>query len=200
MTAAALDATAPPDTPAWHAWSEEVRQCRRCALSATRTNVVLYRGAAHPALAFVGEAPGKEEDRTGRPFVGRAGRRLDAAIRALALDPGSYGVLNVVKCRPPENRLPAFAVRACRPFLDQQLEMLAPRVIVPLGAHALASLDPAAPAISRAAGIPRRVGPRTVFPLLHPAATFRSARFAARWEADVARLGAWLRATDLETL
>lgn len=188
------------DPGEWAAWAEEVRRCRRCALAESRTQVVLYRGAPHPILAFVGEAPGKDEDRTGQPFMGRAGRRLDRAIARIGLRDDAYGVLNVVKCRPPNNQLPAFAVRACRPFLERQLAMLDPRVVVPLGAHALASLDGTAPAITAAAGQPRKLGARTIFPLVHPAAAFRSLRYAERWERDVDRLADWLRLTDLETL
>lgn len=189
-----------PRTPDWSRWADEVRGCHRCALVDSRTQVVLYRGSAHPRVAFVGEAPGREEDLTGQPFVGRSGRRLDAAIAALGLGPDAYGILNVVKCRPPENRLPAMAVRACRPFLERQLEMLAPRLLVTLGAHALAALDPAAPAITVAAGHPRAAGDRQLFPLLHPAATFRSRAYAARWESDLERLGRWLHRAGLETL
>lgn len=206
MTAAPRPPTAPQDRSAtlpsapWTAWANEVRACQRCALAAHRTQVVLYRGAPHPVLAFVGEAPGVAEDRTGLPFVGRAGRCLDRAIATLGIEETRWGVLNVVKCRPPNNRLPASAVTACRPFLERQLTMLDPRVIVTLGAHALASLDAGAPAVSAAAGQPRVVGARTIFPLVHPAATFRSRRYAERWDADVLRLGAWLRTTGLETL
>lgn len=192
---------------AWSAWSQEVAGCRRCPLGESRTQVVLYRGAPHPRVAFVGEAPGRDEDRTGLPFVGRAGKRLDAGIAQVGLGPSEFGVLNVVKCRPPNNRLPRLAVVACRPFLDRQLAMLRPQVVVTLGAHALASLDPKAPAITAAAGQPRPGASWTLFPLVHPAATFRSRRYAARWDADLRRLGEWLhRAADsgrppnLETL
>lgn len=189
-----------PAADPWLAWADEVRRCDRCALAKHRTQVVLYRGARRPRVAFVGEAPGKEEDLRGVPFVGRAGRLLDAAIATLPLRTAEFGVLNVVKCRPPNNRLPAFAVQACRPFLERQLELLDPRVLVSLGAHALTSLDPSAPPITQAAGRPRALGTRTLFPLVHPAATFRARRYAERWQADIARLGRWLDGRDLETL
>jgi uracil-DNA glycosylase len=161
--------------------------------------VVVYRGAARPAIVFVGEAPGRLEDLSGRPFVGRAGHRLDAAVDRLGLEADRWGVLNVVKCRPPGNRLGPEPLRACRPFLDRQLDLLRPRLLVPLGARALSALDPEAPAISVAAGAPRSAGGRWLFPLLHPAAGFRSRWAAARWERDIDRLQKWLE-PRLETL
>ncbi|HYK93185.1 MAG TPA: uracil-DNA glycosylase [Thermoplasmata archaeon] len=177
----------------------EIEACRRCELGHLREHVVIYRGPAHPTVVFIGEAPGREEDRQGVPFVGRAGKRLDEAIARLG-DPGrSAGILNLVKCRPPENRLGAAPIRACAPFLDRQLKLLRPRILVPLGAHALRAIDPAAPRVMAAAGTPRRTGDHCLFPLLHPAATFRSRRAAERWAADIDRLRDWLQG-ELETL
>ncbi len=160
---------------------------------------MVYRGSPRPTVVFVGEAPGREEDLRGLPFVGRAGARLDGAIAALALPPGAVGILNVVKCHPPGNRLSRASVAACRPFLDRQLALLRPRLLVPLGAHALRALDPRAPPISASAGALRMAGSQRLFPLIHPAAAFRSRRYARRWARDVGRLGRWLR-RELETL
>jgi uracil-DNA glycosylase len=143
-------------------------------------------------VVFVGEAPGAEEDRTGRPFVGRSGRILDAAIASLPLRAEEIGVLNVLKCRPPGNRFDVRAARTCRPFLDRQLALLAPEVLVPLGAWALRTLDPEAPPVLRAAGLPRGEPGRRLFPLVHPAASLRSGRLRTRWETDVAALRIWL--------
>ncbi len=155
---------------------------------------MVYRGSLEPRVVFVGEAPGAEEDRAGVPFVGRAGRLLDAAIAQLGDGLGSFGVLNVLKCRPPGNRFDVRAARVCRPYLARQLALLGPRLLVPLGARALRELDPAAPPLLKAAGIPRRDPEgRWVFPLVHPAASFRSRRLKERWEHDVAALGRWLR-------
>lgn len=188
-----------PRSAAWRALAREVAACRRCPLGASRTQTVFYRGGAHPRIVFVGEAPGREEDRDGRPFVGRAGRRLDAALRQVGLPPAVVGVLNVVKCHPPENRLGRAPLAACRPYLERQLGLLGARFLVPLGAHALAALDPTAPPISRAAGHPRSAGGFRLFPLLHPAATFHSGWAVQRWEHDVERLRRWVGRT-LETL
>ena len=177
---------------AWERLGEEIRSCRRCPLHATRAHAVVYRGTLTPRILFVGEAPGATEDREGLPFVGRSGKRLDAAIAAAGIGPEEHGILNLVKCRPPENRFVGSAAEMCRPYLDRQLDLLRPAVLVPLGAHALAALDPESPRILLVAGRPRPWGDRTLFPLIHPAAALRSRRMAERWEADVRALGAWL--------
>jgi uracil-DNA glycosylase len=180
------------DLASWDRLSTEIRRCRKCPLHRTRTHAVVYRGALAPRVLFVGEAPGAEEDRTGLPFVGRSGRRLDAAVAGLRLPAGDWGVLNVLKCRPPGNRFDRSAARTCRPYLDRQIAWLRPDAIVTLGAAALRALDPTAPPVLAAAGRPRAslLGP--LFPLIHPAAAMRSRRLADRWTRDVAALGAWL--------
>jgi uracil-DNA glycosylase len=154
---------------------------------------VVYRGGAAPRLVFVGEAPGEAEDRQGVPFVGRSGRILDAALERLPLGPDDVGILNVLKCHPPHNRFDAAAARTCRPYLERQLDLLRPSVVVPLGRMALRALDPDAPAILEVAGTPRSSTRGPLFPLVHPAAALRSRRLRERWERDVERLGAWLR-------
>ena len=185
----------PPRAPrrprAWAELSEEIRSCRRCPLGSHRTNAVVYRGSLTPRVVFVGEAPGAEEDRTGLPFVGRAGRRLDDATHRLGLEDDEFGVLNVLKCRPPGNRFDRAAATTCRPFLDRQLALLRPAAVVTLGASALRALDPGAPPILTAAGRPRPSGDPPLFPLVHPAA-LRSHRLYRRWDDDLRALGTWL--------
>ncbi len=176
----------------WEALSAEIAACHRCPLARTRTHVVVHRGSLRPTVLFVGEAPGAEEDRTGVPFVGRAGRRLDEAIARLGLGAGEYAVVNTVKCRPPSNRFDRRAADACRPFLARQVAFLDPRVIVPLGAPALAAFRPDLLPVTRAAGRPSRWRDRSLFPLLHPAAGLHSGRFRERWTRDVGSLGRWL--------
>ncbi|MGP8078545.1 MAG: uracil-DNA glycosylase [Thermoplasmata archaeon] len=183
--------------PGFERLSAEIRACRRCPLGAVRTQAVVYRGGLAPRLVFVGEAPGAEEDREGRPFVGRSGRILDAAIGTLGLTPAEVGILNVLKCRPPRNRFDPAAARTCRPYLDRQLALLQPRVVVPLGAQALRSLDPEAPPILRSAGAPRGGRDPALFPLVHPAASLRSTRLRERWHQDVTALANWLAAGPL---
>jgi DNA polymerase len=152
----------------------------------------VYRGGLAPRVVFVGEAPGAEEDRTGVPFVGRSGRELDRAVATLGLSDEDFGVLNALKCRPPGNRFDPSAARTCRPYLDRQLELLHPEVVVTLGTRALAAIDPTALPMLSAAGRPRVHGGIPHFPLIHPAAALRSRRLRERWERDVRALGRWL--------
>jgi uracil-DNA glycosylase len=176
----------------WATLTREIEDCRRCDLHRTRTNVVVYRGGTAPRVVFVGEAPGAAEDRTGLPFQGRSGQRLDAAIASLGLRPTEVGIVNLIKCRPPQNHFAPWAAAACRPYLDRQLAWLDPERLVTLGAHALRALDPSAPAVLKAAGTPRTSARGPLFPLIHPAAALRSRRLAERWTADVTALGRWL--------
>jgi uracil-DNA glycosylase family 4 len=187
-----LDSPEGPPTGAWRSLTREVERCTRCPLHLGRTHAVVYRGAERPRVVFVGEAPGAEEDRRGRPFVGRSGRLLDAGLRTIGLAPEQYGIVNLVKCRPPGNVFSRSAASACRSYLDRQLALLAPAVVVSLGANALRALDPTAPPMMQAAGTERTLGERRLFPLLHPAATFRSRKNRARWDEDLARLAAQL--------
>lgn len=177
--------------PQWEELSREIRGCERCPLHVGRTHAVVYRGGAHPWVVFIGEAPGAAEDRIGQPFVGRAGQKLDRAIERLGLAPNEYGIVNVLKCRPPANRFAVASARTCRPYLDRQLALLEPRAVVTLGRWALQAIDPGAPPIMTAAGTPRASGPWKVLPLLHPSGV-RSRTTADRWEHDLATLARWL--------
>lgn len=116
--------------------------CRACKLGQTRTQVVFGEGAAaRPPIAFVGEGPGENEDRTGRPFVGRAGEMLNSMIVKMGYARADVYICNVVACRPPENRLPEEdEIKACSEFLSGQLLAIKPRVIVALGATAAKAL------------------------------------------------------------
>jgi uracil-DNA glycosylase family 4 len=186
-----------PDSPAWVELVREVERCTRCPLHANRTHAVVYRGSPRPRVVFVGEAPGAEEDRLGRPFVGRSGRLLDAGIAQIGLAADDVGIVNLVKCRPPANVFSRSAAATCRPYLDRQLDLLAPDLLVSLGAHALRAIDPDAPAVTAAAGTVRPLARWNLFPMLHPAATFRSRRNLEQWRRDLDRLGAHLaRSSD----
>lgn len=125
-------AGSPPDT--LEGLAEYLVDCTRCPLSERRKNVVFGEGSPSARLLFVGEGPGAEEDRSGRPFVGQAGRLLDGMIAALGLDRRQVFIANVVKCRPPRNRDPEPGEMAtCSPFLERQIELIRPEVIVALG-------------------------------------------------------------------
>lgn len=118
-------------------WNKLIRQilgCRFCPLYKTRTQAVPGEGNRHAQLMFVGEAPGRDEDLQGRPFVGRAGQLLTKIIQAMGYDRQQVYIANVVKCRPPENRTPKpEEVKACSPYLIKQIELIKPKVIVALG-------------------------------------------------------------------
>jgi DNA polymerase len=119
----------------------ELAGCTRCRLHSGRNKLVFGEGSAQSGLVFVGEGPGFDEDRQGRPFVGRAGKLLDQMIFAIGLERREVYICNVVKCRPPDNRTPqADETAACSPFLFRQIEALAPRVICALGLSAAQAL------------------------------------------------------------
>jgi DNA polymerase len=112
----------------------QVKVCRLCRLCETRNNTVFGEGDADAKIFFIGEGPGETEDNTGRPFVGRAGELLDKMIAGMGLRREQVFIANIVKCRPPGNRVPApDEVAACTPYLVRQLEIIRPRVIVTLG-------------------------------------------------------------------
>ncbi|RLF62996.1 MAG: uracil-DNA glycosylase [Thermoplasmata archaeon] len=121
--------------------AEEIRQCRRCGLASSRTNAVPGEGNPDARIMFIGEAPGADEDAQGKPFVGRAGQLLDRIITACGLERSDVYIGNILKCRPPENRDPlADEIIACLPYLQRQIELIRPEIIVALGAHAARTL------------------------------------------------------------
>lgn len=121
--------------------ADEVDRCRKCDLGSLRTNAVPGEGSASALIMFVGEAPGADEDAQGRPFVGRAGQLLDKVIAACGLKRGDVFIGNILKCRPPENRDPRpDEIISCLPYIQRQIEIINPEVIVALGAHAARTL------------------------------------------------------------
>lgn len=136
---------------AFDALVEDIARCTACGLSATRTHAVPGVGAVDATWMFVGEAPGADEDAQGEPFVGAAGQLLDNMLQALGLERSTnVFIANVLKCRPPNNRTPEPAeALACSPYLDRQIELIAPRLIVALGRSAACRLlDTDAPVAS----------------------------------------------------
>ena len=129
----APDRSTPPDR-AWEALRVAVRECTKCPLHRTRTQPVLGVGDEHAEWLVVGEAPGAEEDRQGEPFVGRAGQLLNAMLRAIGLEREEVFIANVLKCRPPHNRDPApLETSQCRPYLERQIALLSPRIMLAVG-------------------------------------------------------------------
>ncbi|PYO71490.1 MAG: uracil-DNA glycosylase [Gemmatimonadetes bacterium] len=118
-----------------------IAACRACKLCDGRTNTVPGEGPANARLVVVGEGPGRTEDETGRPFVGRAGELLTKILEAIKLPRDQVFICNIVKCRPPENRLPQYdEVAACLPFLHRQIELVKPKAILAMGGTAAQSL------------------------------------------------------------
>ena len=126
----------------WRDFARDVSACTACALCRTRNKAVPGVGDPHAQWLFVGEAPGAEEDAKGEPFVGQAGRLLDNMLAALGMKRGdNVYIANVLKCRPPANRTPEpFEVESCRPYLDRQIELIRPSLIVALGKSAATTL------------------------------------------------------------
>ena len=121
--------------------AKEVDACRKCELGNLRTHSVPGEGNSHADIVFVGEGPGADEDAQGRPFVGRAGQLLDKIIAAMGLKRNDVYICNILKCRPPENRDPRpEEIISCLPYLKKQLELIKPKIIVALGAHAAKTL------------------------------------------------------------
>lgn len=120
--------------PQWEALAAEVRACTACALHATRTQTVFGVGRRDADVLVIGEAPGADEDRQGEPFVGRAGQLLNAMLKGIGFARTDVYIANILKCRPPQNRDPKpDEQRTCAPFLDRQIELLQPRVILAVG-------------------------------------------------------------------
>ncbi len=164
---------------------DQVAVCTRCRLHASRTQAVFARGTAVSRLCFVGEGPGADEDEQGYPFVGAAGQLLDRMIAAMGLGRDEVYVCNIVKCRPPKNRKPEpDEMAACRPFLERQLRLAAPEVIVALGATAVQGLLDTNEGITRLRGRWKLYrGEVAVMPTFHPAYLLRSPRAKrAVWE------------------
>ncbi len=166
------------DTEAWQRLRAEVRGCTRCALHQSRTQAVLGVGPERCDWMVVGEAPGAEEDRRGEPFVGRAGKLLDAMLRAIGLgrDANVY-IANILKSRPPGNRDPRpEEVQACLPYLHRQIELVQPRLLLAVGRIAAQNLLGTDQSLGKLRGRVHRFGERNV-PLVvtyHPAYLLRS--------------------------
>lgn len=163
---------------------EDLGECTRCGLHRSRTKLVFGEGSPRARLVFVGEGPGFDEDRQGRPFVGRAGKLLDNMIRALGLRREEVYICNVVKCRPPSNRTPqADEIQVCSPFLVRQLEAIAPQAICALGACAAQTLLATTKAISGLRGKRLMWRGTALVCTFHPAYLLRnSSQKAASWQ------------------
>ena len=168
----------------------EASGCTRCPLAATRTQVVFGGGDPDADLMVVGEAPGHQEDLQGVPFVGRSGQLLDRLLaEEMGVDRSQVYIANVVKCRPPDNRNPlADEIAACRPYLDAQVDLVAPKVVITLGNFATKLLLVTDQGITKVRGSSYPMGDTVLVPTFHPAAALRGgAAVLADMRADFVR-------------
>jgi uracil-DNA glycosylase family 4 len=167
---------------------EEITACRDCELSKYRTKVVPGEGAEDADLLFIGEAPGWHEDQQGRPFVGPAGQFLDQLLASIGLRREEVYIANVIKCRPPQNRDPLPAeIQSCRKWLDRQIEIIQPQMIITLGRYSLARYFPNQ-SIGRIHGKPRKIDDVIYYPMYHPAAALHQGSLRRTIEADMLKI------------
>ncbi|MCP4543346.1 MAG: uracil-DNA glycosylase [Chloroflexi bacterium] len=175
----------------------EIQNCTACGLCQTRIQAVPGEGPANAQIVFIGEAPGAQEDKQGQPFVGRSGKLLDQLLTGIGLARTDVFITNVVKCRPPDNRNPRKKeIAACRPFLDQQLALIKPRLAITLGRFSLAQFAPDV-RISDVHGQAQRLDDLVLYPVYHPAAAFHRLAWREALEEDFRRIPEILDAEGL---
>lgn len=173
---------------------EEVSTCKACSLCEGRTNVVFGEGNPHARVMIVGEAPGKNEDLQGKPFVGAAGKFLDELLEVAGLKREDVFIANVLKCRPPSNRNPKpEEIEACATFLRQQTQTISPDVIVTLGNFATQFILRTGVGITHLRGTVQRAGRFLVLPVFHPAAAIYDRSKRDVLLSDFERVGSLVR-------
>jgi uracil-DNA glycosylase family 4 len=167
----------------------KIAACRDCEeLARTRTQTVPGEGPEKPQIVFIGEAPGYHEDQQGRPFVGQAGQFLEQLLNSIGLKRSDVYICNVIKCRPPNNRDPLpIEIKNCQKWLDQQLELLSPKMTVTLGRYSLARFFPGEP-ISKVHGKARKQDNIIYFAMYHPAAALHQQSLRQTIEADMLKI------------
>lgn len=180
--------------------AEEIKGCKKCPLFQTRINTVPGSGDFSSEILFVGEAPGQREDEQGIPFCGAAGKFLDEMLATIGLDRDKVFIANTLKCRPPENRDPEDSEKAaCRPYLDRQVEIISPKLIVCLGRHSVANFMPGAGGISTLHGkAVRRPNGQVYLALYHPAAALHNGGLRQTLIDDFKKIPAILKKIDAE--
>ncbi len=154
--------------------ADEVSSCTKCPLHQGRTHAVPGEGPINADIMFIGEAPGRNEDLQGRPFVGQAGKLLEELLEEIGLTRDDVWIGNVVKCRPPNNRDPMpEEIAACSTYLERQIELLQPKLIATLGRYSMEKFFPGA-RITKVHGQAKRAGDRVLIPLFHPAYVLRN--------------------------
>lgn len=172
--------------------ASEVVACVRCELSKSRRNCVPGEGPGSAKVVFVGEAPGKSEDKTGRPFVGVAGRILDQALHKAGVERSRVFITNIVKCRPPGNRMPGEEESAaCVPYLERQICLIGPRIICILGATAYSTILDGKSIMKNRGKIIKRNG-REYLITIHPAAAIYNKHLRQVLTDDISKLASYL--------
>lgn len=185
-------------TPELEQLYQEIIRCQRCILSQSRRNAVPGEGPEEAEIVLIGEAPGFHEDQQGRPFVGSAGKFLEELLASIGFRREDVYICNVIKCRPPGNRDPlANEIEACEPYLDRQLALIKPKIVVTLGRFSLSRFFPNAK-ISTAHGRPRKIEGIIYYPVYHPAAALHQPRWRPVVEKDFKRIPELL--TQIERL
>jgi len=166
----------------------QIASCQDCELAKHRNKVVPGEGPENADLLFIGEAPGWNEDQQGRPFVGAAGGFLDQLLASIGLRREQVYIANVIKCRPPQNRDPLpDEIQACSKWLDHQVEIIQPRVIVTLGRYSLAKYFPGE-SIGKIHGKPRKQNDIIYYPMYHPAAALHQGSLRKIIQEDMLRI------------
>jgi len=175
--------------------AEKVKVCQKCKLCETRTNAVPGKGKFDAEVIFVGEAPGRNEDIHGEPFVGAAGKRLDMILEDTGINREDVYITNIVKCRPPNNRNPLEnEILACKNYLMKQIEIINPRIIVTLGKYALLHFIPNGKiSLDHGRNIPWKN--RILYPIYHPAAALYNPKILETLKLDMSRIPELLRST-----
>lgn len=158
----------------WEELTKECNNCRRCSLGAGRINIVIGRGNINALMMLIGEGPGKQEDEQGLPFVGPAGKLLDLLLEALMIKNDEYYIANIVKCRPPNNRVPLDEeAEKCLPLLRNQVSLIKPKIIVCLGSTAMKYIINKEAKITQIRGQWIERKGYWIMPTFHPAALLR---------------------------
>ncbi|MFA6529247.1 MAG: uracil-DNA glycosylase [Candidatus Gracilibacteria bacterium] len=181
------------------------KNCKKCNLYKGRTNAVPGEGSVHAQVMFIGEGPGKDEDLQGRPFVGAAGKFLNQLIEAAGLKREDVFIANVVKCRPPNNRDPEpEEIQSCWPYLEEQIRIIKPELIITLGRHSMGRFLPGLK-ISEAHGKPKRYkgidgGKQVYYPMYHPAVALYNGSYRQILIDDAMRIPKLLKKIKEENL
>jgi uracil-DNA glycosylase len=176
--------------------AQEVSVCKKCELHYSRKLAVPGEGPANASIMFIGEGPGFHENEQGRPFVGAAGKFLDELLGKIGMKRQDVFIANVVKCRPPGNRDPMLQeLTACSEYLERQIQVINPMVIVTLGRYSMAHFLPNA-RISEVHGQARKVKGRLIVAMYHPAAALHQQSLRPTIEADFARLPELIAQTE----